>query len=90
MVNPEIGKLKGKAKEVKGINTLGGSFVLPPSVKPTAEQKKQVTQIKKDLKKKQEMEKKKSATEVKKWADKQYKKGKLSGGAWSEYKHKVM
>ena len=39
---------------------------------------------------KEVVEKKKSAKEVEKWANSQYKKGKLNGSAWGEYIHKVM
>ncbi len=88
-MKPEIGQLKGKVKDVKSVATIGGSYVLPPNVKPTAEQKKQVTEFKKGLKAKEAIEKKKNAAEVRKWADQQYKKGKLSGSAWSEYLQKL-
>lgn len=88
-MKPDIGRLKGTPKKVQSITAIGGSYVLPPGIKPTASQLKEVSTFRNGLKAKEAVEKKKSAAEVKKWADTQYKKGKLSGSAWSEYVQKV-
>lgn len=89
-MNFQLGQIKGNMKDAKVATTLGGSYILPPNVKPTAEQRKEVSAFKKGLKEKQKIQKTKDTKELKAWADKQYKKGKLSGSAWSEYVMKVV
>ncbi len=90
MNNIDFGKIKGSLKQATSATTLGGSYILPPNVKPTKEQMKEVTIFKKGIKEKARIQKANDKKELKSWADKQYKKGKLSGTAWSEYVMKVV
>jgi hypothetical protein len=60
------------------IGKVGKTFILPSSVKPTAEQKKQVTKIKREMKKKSNVQNKKDNKEMVKWLLKQKKGGKLT------------
>ena len=70
------------------IGRVGKTYVLPKSVKPTKEQMKEVAKVKKELKQKADAQKKIDNKAASQWVDKQKRKGKLSGAAWSDYKMK--